>query len=298
MDNKYGFELPSEFKAVNYHGIEYHQSKDDRLYLKSSGMQRCLPGSSYPRCAREGWHLHVVLSGKGILEVGDHTYEVHGGQMFLVKHMEETFYHADKIEPWYYVWVTFDGDQARKHMEYAGFTENVYVMDCAVDPTEFYSVVKEIIDRPHMDISSEVYRKSLALRYLSLAIESCEKQNSHTRRRMGSNASDYIDYAARYIRGNYSHTRISDVVKYVGLSRSHFSSLFKKIMLMSPQEYLMQVRMNKGKELLMETDAPIYVVAQEVGYDDQLTFSKVFKKKFGLSPEQFRKRYHDEHSVS
>jgi AraC family transcriptional regulator of arabinose operon len=42
---------------------------------------------------------------------------------------------------------------------------------------------------------------------------------------------------------------------------------------------------------------PIYVIAKEVGYDDQLAFSKMFKKKYGLSPEQYRKKHDDEHTA-
>lgn len=297
MDVKHGLEALNEFKAINYHGIEYRQSKNESLYMRSCGIQRCLSGYSFGPCAREGYHLHVVLSGKGVLEVGGREYQIHEGQMFLIKEMEETYYQADHEDPWYYVWVTFGGASAKQHMEYAGFGDGEYVRDSAIDSTEFFTVVKEIIGRPHFDTSSEVFRKSQALCFLSLAIESREKQDALARRKTPPHDADYVDYAVDYIRGNYSHARISDVVKYIGVSRSHFTTIFKRKMMMSPQEFLMQVRMNKSKELLTQTEAPVYLVAKEVGYEDQLTFSKVFKKKFGLSPEQYRKRHHDEHSV-
>jgi AraC-like DNA-binding protein len=69
-------------------------------------------------------------------------------------------------------------------------------------------------------------------------------------------------------------------------------------MQMSPQEYLMQVRMEKSRELLLKTDVPIYMVAKEVGYADQLAFSRIFRKKHGLSPEQYRKKHRNEYSIS
>ena len=59
----------------------------------------------------------------------------------------------------------------------------------------------------------------------------------------------------------------------------------------------MQVRMSKSQELLLKTDVPIFVIAKEVGYDDQLAFSKMFRKRYGLSPEQYRKKHQDEHSA-
>ena len=49
---------------------------------------------------------------------------------------------------------------------------------------------------------------------------------------------------------------------------------------------------------MIKTDVPIYVVAKEVGYNDQLAFSKIFRKKYGQSPEQYRKKHRDEYSIS
>ncbi|MBR4332314.1 MAG: hypothetical protein IKP72_06540, partial [Clostridia bacterium] len=69
MTEKTWLETPSIFKGTNYHGIEYLRNKDSTFYMKTCGVQRCLPGYYYPHDAREGYHLHVVLSGKGILRV-------------------------------------------------------------------------------------------------------------------------------------------------------------------------------------------------------------------------------------
>jgi transcriptional regulator GlxA family with amidase domain len=58
---------------------------------------------------------------------------------------------------------------------------------------------------------------------------------------------------------------------------------------MSPQEYLMQVRMKHACDLLKETDLPIKMIASSVGYENALTFSKIFKHKEGVSPLDYRK---------
>ncbi len=85
---------------------------------------------------------------------------------------------------------------------------------------------------------------------------------------------------------------------YIGINRTYLTSIFKEKMDKSPQEFLMQVRMSKACELLLNTDVPINVVAREVGYEDQMAFSKMFRKKNGLSPDQYRKKHHDEHTIS
>ncbi|MBQ9262725.1 MAG: AraC family transcriptional regulator [Clostridia bacterium] len=291
-------ESPSVFKSPNYHGIEYLRNKDDEFYMKTCGIQRCLPGYAYPHNSREGYHLHVVLSGKGILRAEGKEYHIHKGQLFLLRERDDIFYQADMEDPWYYVWITYCGEKAGQYMAFAGFTDGVYVQDCNIDLSEFSSVVTDILERPHLKPSSEFYRASLALRFLSLAIESWEKSEEGARHKNDLTVEDYVNFAAKFMKSNYSGIKVSDVADYIGINRTYLTAIFKEKMHISPQEYLMQVRMDKSRELLLKTDVPIYVVAKEVGYNDQLAFSKIFRKKFGLSPEQYRKKHRDEYSIS
>ena len=63
--------------------------------------------------------------------------------------------------------------------------------------------------------------------------------------------------------------------------------MFKKTIGCSPQEYLVEFRMEKAKNLLKNTDMPINAVAAAVGYQDQLAFSKIFKQNFTVSPKEY-----------
>ena len=58
----------------------------------------------------------------------------------------------------------------------------------------------------------------------------------------------------------------------------------------SPQEYLLQCRLRHACKLLSETNNPIQEIARNVGYDNPLTFSKIFKSYYGISPRAFREQ--------
>jgi transcriptional regulator GlxA family with amidase domain len=62
----------------------------------------------------------------------------------------------------------------------------------------------------------------------------------------------------------------------------------------SPQEYLMQYRMDKAREMLLESDISIQEIALRVGYDNALTFSKIFKSYYNLSPANYRREKREE----
>ena len=84
---------------------------------------------------------------------------------------------------------------------------------------------------------------------------------------------------------------MSQLADYIGINRSYFTAIFKKLVGVSPQEYLLSYRMEESMKLLTECDLPIKTIAASVGYDNPLTFSKIFKNRFGCSPQNYRKEH-------
>ena len=71
---------------------------------------------------------------------------------------------------------------------------------------------------------------------------------------------------------------------------NQITNIFKSVTKMSPQEYLMNYRMEQAKNMLKNTDMKVSDVAETVGYHDPLTFSKMFKKSVGMSPSEYREQ--------
>ena len=74
----------------------------------------------------------------------------------------------------------------------------------------------------------------------------------------------------------------------LGISASYFSALFPKEMGVGFHEYLTRVRIEEAKQLLTATDYPINQIAVTVGYADQSSFTKAFKRVTGITPYQLR----------
>ena len=77
----------------------------------------------------------------------------------------------------------------------------------------------------------------------------------------------------------------------VNMNESYLSYLFKKETKTSFTEYLTKLRLEKATELLINTNLPIYLIAEQVGYDNVNYFGRVFKKVKGVSPHHFRERF-------
>lgn len=275
-------------ETKRYRCLEYHQKQTEDIYLTLCGIETCSPGMEFHTNGRGGYHLHVILAGKGTLCVEGRKQNLHFGQMFMTKPNEDTWYCASKEDPWKYCWITFDGNNASSYAENAGFKKKVNWQNCYVEVQTFYTLVQRILERPELNLANDLMRLGVLLEYLSLAVESNYKSTQVVRHAHEYAPDVYVNHALDFIHHNYSSIKVNDVARYIGINRSYLSNIFKKKMGVSPREYLLQYRLNRGCQLLLETRLSIQEIAQKIGYDNPLTFSKMFKTAYGISPRNYR----------
>lgn len=105
-------------------------------------------------------------------------------------------------------------------------------------------------------------------------------------------AFDVVDMAVNYIEEHYADPNLSltDVAEHVQRSSSYLSYLLSHRQEQSFKQLLLNVRMEKAKELLLFTDDPIQLIATKVGFNNPNYFSKVFKFETGLSPRDYKQQ--------
>ncbi|WP_219835546.1 AraC family transcriptional regulator [Paenibacillus sp. R14(2021)] len=102
----------------------------------------------------------------------------------------------------------------------------------------------------------------------------------------------YVRIAAEYIHQHYDcDIQAKDVAAAVNLHPVYLQRIFKANMHMSITSYLAELRMEKAKMLLVQTDVPIIEIADYVGLNSRQYFSMLFKKLTGLSPAAYRKSH-------
>ncbi len=214
------------------------------------------------------WLIHYVISGKGTYFVGNNTFEVHAGQAFIIKPGEVTTYTADENEPWEYVWAGLDID-----------SDTLSGIPYVIDDIEIGRLFTEIYNR--FDFSAENQPFAIARmweiygRLLNMAHP--EGNNS------------YIRDALNIIKKQYMQDiTIQSIADQLGLDRSYFSNLFKKHTGITPMHFIIRYRMQKALTLLNCNKYSISVIATSVGYSDLFSFSRSFKKFYGVPPQKYK----------
>ncbi len=102
--------------------------------------------------------------------------------------------------------------------------------------------------------------------------------------------SDVIEEAATYMRTNFSDSNLtmSTLAEHLHISTVTLSIEFKNEMDVSPSDYLANLRMEKAKELLRDTNMLVREISVAVGYEDAHVFMRRFKKYAGMTPGQYR----------
>jgi transcriptional regulator GlxA family with amidase domain len=95
-----------------------------------------------------------------------------------------------------------------------------------------------------------------------------------------------------WIAVNYaSASPVTQMTRLSGLAERSFTRRFSQATGMAPLEYVHTLRLEEAKQMLEAGDQAVEAIANEVGYEDAAFFSRLFRRKVGLTPVQYRRRF-------
>lgn len=221
-------------------------------------------GHSWGPTIRGHYLLHYIFEGCGTIEKNGKVYTAGKDDIFVIAPDDLTTYAASKDDPWAYCWLAFRAEGALP-----GLDKTVISAPFA------RGIFRSLRESLEADVSnSRIY----ALTYELLWLLSQEEATTVSR--------NYAAYAKIHLENTYvTAVTIESIAETLHIDRRHLTAVFRKAYGITPQQYLMELRLVKAKEFLSlgysVTDA-----AAMAGFSDLSNFSKKYKQHYGITPRQ------------
>lgn len=256
------------------------------MNLDECGIEQGIPGFGYKYEVLKNAVMHYVSKGKGTFKVNNKIFNLKQGDIFIILKGMNVEYMASMDDPWEYYWIGFSGSNSIEYLNRTSIIDS-YVVTCTED-SKIPNIILNMCDisknyNPSSSDDIVLLRELYSLLYTF--IKEFPKEFEYKDKELHK----YIQDAINFINSNYMNSiTVNEIANHVNLSRSYLYKMFIKNLKVSPQKYLINLRMYKATLLLKNTKLPIGEVANKVGYTDSLLFSKTFSKYFSVSPLNYR----------
>ncbi len=245
------------------------------------------PGAVGHRMERKKHDDNLVIycvSGRGTLETRGTSNSITAGQLVVLPRGLAHAYFADDAAPWTVYWTHFLGTDSTVLLEHLGYRENEYVVDAGMSPTLSASF-ESLMEVRYTGYAANAFinaanqlRQLLTQLAFDVGIES-------GRTARGFN----VELVQSYMRENLDkHLSLDQLAAKANLSKYHFTSRYKSLTGYSPIKHFLNMKTEYACRLLDSTDLSVQAVAEAVGYDDPLYFSRLFRQIIGRSPRDYR----------
>lgn len=235
----------------------------------------------------KGYIINLTTKGEGTVFEGDRAFTCSKGDLLLFPPNAEHWYsRSESAESWHHQWIYF-----RPRSFWANWLQWSHVSDhvgrLTVTDSATYEEILALFKKIEWEYRTKnIFSEAMSMCLLEQLLIKCIQLDPVNSQRM---LDPRILETCHFISANlHINHKISEIAEHIHMSPSRLTHLFVQQTGSSIIKWREEQRMIKAQHLLHTSGAPIYAIARQLGYDDQLYFSRLFKRYSGLSPSDYR----------
>jgi AraC family transcriptional regulator of arabinose operon len=246
------------------------------------------------QCTREKGCAETVFiycaRGAGWCEMAGNRHAVQPDQLLVIPAGTPHVYGAEKKEPWTIHWFHAVGINVPFYLAQLQVTREKPVVSLA-GGVRLFSLFEDVLE--DLEHGATLMHLTYAAHSLGHLMGILLRQRNdfwdgeHDVRKRALESAEFMKQHLR------EPLRVSTLAAIANLSRSHYTTVFKRATGYAPLLYLNHLRLQRAVQLLNSTNLSIKAISDELGFSDQFYFSRAFSKLHGHSPSEHRRRYLD-----
>ena len=274
------------------------------LTINSVGSKTVLPNESIAKASnikdykylyKKGrisneFKIIYITRGSGYIHFENYSeIEIKKGNIVIIlPNQKYEYYHLNEGE-WKEYFIRFEADDVYFQLITAMFTNENQVVDIGFNE-ELVKIFQRSIDVVRNGLkSSQVYLSGMLLHIVGLTIS--ESKNKAVAKR----ETQLIEHAKTLMNENvFVELNLQDIASRLNVSYTAFRLKFKQYTGLAPAKYFNELRLNKSKQLLLETTHSVKEISYMLQFGSKEHFATIFKKATGITPQKFRQNSYKE----
>lgn len=268
--------------ALQYPLLKQLLPTDAGYYPKAKGhvcvRERGCPEAIFIYCAE----------GNGWCEIAGRRHEVTRNQLLVVPASTPHVYGAGKKTPWTIHWFHAVGSNVPIYLDRLGVTREKPVVPLG-GGVQLFSLFEDVLEglEHGFTITHLIYAAHSLTHLMGLILRHKDEFGYGE-----TTVRERVTKSIEFMKSHLSEPlKIATLAALVNLSRSHYTTSFKRVTGYAPLSYLNHLRMQRAVQLLNTTDLSIKRISDQLGFSDQFYFSRAFRKMHNHSPSEHRRRY-------
>lgn len=256
------------------------------FYITEAGHFTAEKDYMVQRETHDSFLMIYTVNGQGFLQTGDTELQLRQNEAVIIDcHSPHKYYSLS--DEWEFLWIHFNGISASAMFNIIYPLNAVFAVRIN-NPYEFEHRINKLVSGACRNNITGYTDISLRLHSLMNIICSSALEHISNLKSPDNDIGIVLDF----IEGNYSEQiTIDDMIKNIHISKYHFIRLFRRIMGITPYQYLTNYRINMSKTYLRTTNKTVSEIAQICGFLDTSNFITHFKKHTGQRPLQYRRDF-------
>lgn len=278
---------------------------DFSLSMLYSGHKRVSSWWNFKDVISPFYRLYYIESGSGRVTVNDKIYELSPGELFLIPKFTYHSYECDNYMDHFYI-CFFDDNTSNStildpihfclqvnadHIDYELVKQylelNPHSSLPAVNPIQ-YDNSKNLYEKKRnqnlTQIAAKIQSQGILLYLFSKFLTDDAPNKAHNR-----NANNQLDRVIQYINTNlHQKITIPELSDIICVSPDHFSKTFKRIIGLTPCDYIQMKRIERAQALLLTSQKSIMEIAESIGINNPAQFTRLFTKRVHCTPRDYR----------